>query len=132
MPLSEEELSYAADRIYGNDYNRDNKAEYEKGLNYKMLKHFKRYLVAGTNQDWIDKVIDEKEGSIELLPRPLVSDYSSLKQQGLIIEANDLLVPISRWRLGYLFEKESIDKSQDPWILNDCSYSKEVGLEING
>jgi CRISPR-associated endonuclease/helicase Cas3 len=130
MPLSEAELNHAADRVYGNGYNADDKTEYEDGLNYKRLKHWKQYLVAGTNQDWIDQVIDEKEGTIELLPEPLVGGYRTLKQQGLTIEANDLLVPVGRWRLSYLFDTDRIDTSQDPWVLTSCRYTKELGLEI--
>jgi hypothetical protein len=69
IPL-EEELNHAADRVYGNGYSAENQTEYE-GLNYRELKHFKPCLVAGTNQDWIDQVIDEREGSTNLLPEPL-------------------------------------------------------------
>jgi CRISPR-associated endonuclease/helicase Cas3 len=130
MPLSEEELNHAADRVYCSGYNADDKREYEDGLNYKQLKQWKRYLVAGTNQDWIDQVIDEKEGTIELLPEPLAREYRTLKQQRLIIEANDLLVPVGRWRLPYLFDNNRIDTSQDPWVLTDCRYTKELGLVI--
>lgn len=58
-------MNYAADvRIYGKGYSPDNQEDYEEALNYPHIKKFKRYLVAGTNQDWIDDVIDEKEGSI--------------------------------------------------------------------
>lgn len=130
MPLSEEELQHAADSVYGNGYNANDKAEYEDGLNYNPLKHWKQYLVAGTNQDWIDQVIDEKEGTIDLLPELLTGEYRTLKGQGLAIEANDLLVPVGRWRLPYLFDENKIDTSQDPWILTGCRYSKEIGLEI--
>jgi hypothetical protein len=131
-PLTEEELNDAADRVYGNGYNTDDqKTEYETGLNYEQLKNFRQYLVAGTNQDWIDKVIErEKEGSIDLLPGPLVSEYWLLKQQRLIIKANDLLVPVGRYKVADLLRDERIDKSQEPWTLKDCSYSKEIGLEV--
>lgn len=130
MPLSEEELNSAADDVYGNGYNGDDKVEYEDGLNYDRLKYWKRYLVAGTNQDWIDEVIDKQEGSEELLPKPLLGEYSMLKQKGLTIEANDLLVPVGRWRLSYLFNEGRIDTSQDPWFLTGCRYSREIGLEV--
>jgi CRISPR-associated endonuclease/helicase Cas3 len=130
MPLSEEELNHAADMVYGNGYNLDDRADYEDGLNYERLKYWKRYLVAGTDQDWIEQVIDEKEGTVELLPDSLVGEYRILNQQGLTIEANDLLVPVGRWRLPYLFNENKIDNSQDPWILDGCRYSREIGLEV--
>jgi hypothetical protein len=114
MPLSEEDLNHAAERVCGNNYNADDKAEYEDGLNYRRLKHWERYLVAGTNQDLIDRVMDGKDGTIELLLGPLAGRYKTLKQQGLTIEANDLLVPVGRWRLSYLSDNDTIDTSQDP------------------
>lgn len=130
VPLSEEELNHAADSVYGNDYIGDDKVEYEDGLNYQRLKYWKRHLIAGTNQDWIEEIIDEKEGSIELLPEPLLREYTTLKQEGLTIEANDLLVPVGRWRLPYLFNENRIDESQDPWVLTGCRYTRELGLEV--
>ena len=67
MPLSEEELNQAADSVYGNGYNSKDNADYQGGLNYRPLKCWKRYLAAGTNQDWIERVLDEQEGTEELL-----------------------------------------------------------------
>lgn len=64
MPLSEEDLNDAADCIYGNGYKGDDKKDYKDGLNYKPLKYWKKYLVAGTDrEDWIREIIDEKDGS---------------------------------------------------------------------
>jgi hypothetical protein len=98
MSLGEEDLNHAADRVYGKRYSPDNQEDYEEGLNYSPIKKFKKYLVAGTNQNRIDEVIDEKEGSIDLLPEPLVNEYTMLKNEGLKIEANNLLVPVGKWR----------------------------------
>ena len=123
-------MNRAADLVYGKGYGYDNQIEYEEGLNYSGIKKFKKYLVAGTSQDWIDEAMDEREGSEDLLPEPLVTEHDILKKQGLAIKANDLLVPIGRWRLPYLFKAGRIDTSPDPWILSDCDYSREIGLEI--
>jgi hypothetical protein len=121
----------AADRIYGNGYSGEDRAEYEDGLNYNPLKHWKKYLVAGTDrEDWVHEVIDEREGSEELLPEPLAGDYRTLREQGRTIRANNLLVPVGSWRLPYLFKEKRIDKSQDPWVLTGCRYTPDLGLEI--
>ena len=131
VPLSEEDLSNAADLIYGSGYKGDDKKDYKDGLNYKPLKCWKKYLVAGTDrEDWIREIIDEKDGSTELLPEALVGEYRTLKEQGLTIQANDLLVPIGDWRLPYLFNKNRIDKTQDPWVLTGCRYTKVIGLVV--
>ncbi len=125
-PLGEEDLNEAANRVYGECYNPDDQDDYQKGLNYEELKHFKKCLIAGTDQYWIDEVIDEKEGSIDLLPESLVEEYSILKRQGLIIKANNLIVPVGKWMLPFLLQDNRIDKSQDPWVLTDCRYTKEL------
>jgi hypothetical protein len=93
MPLSEEALNQAADDVYGSGYTGDDLSNYKDGLNYKQLKQFRRYLKAGTSEDWIDVVIEPNEGTIELLPEPIYKQYSDLKAEGLTIAANDLLVP---------------------------------------
>ena len=72
-------------------------------------------------------MIDEKEGTIDLLPESLVGEYSALKH---MIEANDLLVPVGRRRLLDLFDNNRIDMLQDPWVLSGCRYTKELGLEL--
>lgn len=95
MPLSEEELNHAADRIYGNGYRGDDKIDYEDGLNYNPLKYWKENLVAGTDkEEWIREIIDDldvREGTKELPPEPLIEEYRSPKERGRTIEANDLL-----------------------------------------
>lgn len=40
-----------------------------------------------------NEIIDEKDGSTELLPEALVEEYMTLKEQGLTTQVNDLLVP---------------------------------------
>jgi hypothetical protein len=39
-----------------------------------MLKGFKENLVAGTDQDWAEEIIDEQEGSVDVLPEQLVKE----------------------------------------------------------
>ena len=63
---------------------------------------------------WIDKILDKQEGTIELLPEQLLDDYNRLREEGLTIEANDLLVPVPRYRYGELIEGGKIDKQAGP------------------
>jgi hypothetical protein len=136
MPLSEEALNQAADDVYGSGYTGDDLSNYNDGLNYKQLKQFRRYLKAGTSEDWIDVVIEPKEGTVELLPEPLAKQYSDLKSEGLTIAANDLLVPVGRWIIPGLIKDGRLDSEiepgsrSDPWLLKDCKYSTEAGLEL--
>jgi CRISPR-associated endonuclease/helicase Cas3 len=136
MPISEESLNEAADDVYGSGYTGDDMRNYKDGLNYKQLKQFRRYLKAGTSEDWIDVVIEPNEGTIELLPESLYKQYSDLKAEGLTIAANDLLVPVGRWMIPGLIKDGRLDSETepgsrlDPWLLKGCKYSREVGLEL--
>jgi len=128
MPLSEEDLNYAADQVYGNGYDLDDQIEYYEGLEFKPLKQWERYLTAGVSKPWIEDIIDEKEGSIELLHEQFQDENSRLREQGKYIAANSLLIPVGKWALSQL----EIDKEQDPWVLLgfNCRYSENIGLEI--
>jgi CRISPR-associated endonuclease/helicase Cas3 len=131
MPLSEEDLNAAADDVYGSGYNADDQAKYKQGLDYEQLKEFKRCLVAGTSENWIDVAIEKNEGTVELLPEPLAAQYDALKQDHLTVAANDLLVPVGIWLIPGLVKYGRLDTEQDPWKLSGCRYSKQMGLEID-
>jgi len=126
-PLVEEMLNDAADHVYGKGYNHDNQIEYNEGLHCIQIKD----MVAGTNRDWVEDIIKDNEGSVEVLPEPLVDEHNIKKKEGLIIEALGLCVPVGNWRLAQLFRENRIDTSHDPWILIGCRYSPKLGLEVH-
>lgn len=124
-PLRETDLIQAADRVYAHGYNDEDKFRYEQALNHPLIKDFEKNLVAGVNYDWVEDVIDKTDGTIELLPISLLAKYKELEDVGLIIEANDLLVPFRVRKVHAL--AGYIDKSYDPWIIN-MPYSEDTGL----
>lgn len=119
MPLSEEALNQAADDVYGSGYTDDDLS------NYNELKQFRRYLKARTSEDWVDVVIEPNEGTIELLPEPLSKLYNDLT-----IAANDLLVPVGGWMIPGLMKDGRLGRETDRWLVKDCKYSSEIGLEL--
>jgi CRISPR-associated endonuclease/helicase Cas3 len=124
-PLGEDLLT-AADHVYGEGYNHDNQIEYKEGLNCIQIND----MIAGTNRDWVDDLIKDNEGNVEVLPEPLIDEYYAKKKEGLLIEALGLCVAVGRWRLDVLFKENRVDTSHDPWILRNCIYSPKLGLEI--
>ncbi len=127
--LLNESLNQAADSVYGNDYSGNDLTDYEEGLDYKPLRQWERYLTAGVSKDWIEEVIDEKEGTVELLHEQFLDQYRDLREnQKLFIKANNLLIPVGKWALSKL----EIDKEQEPWILlgSNRRYTEKAGLEI--
>jgi hypothetical protein len=68
-----------------------------------------------------------------LLLEQFIPKYNMLREKKLYLEADNLLIPVSNWRLDrYLIRDGYIDfNSADNWVLRDCNYSKEIGLEIS-
>lgn len=126
-PISEKDLIEAADNVYGDGYQGEDKKKFEEGLNHPDIKEFQKHLLAGSHQDWVDSIIEKTDGISEVLPISLHEKYMNKRNEGLWIEANSLLVPVRfRTIMGSI---DKIDKSSDPWII-DCLYSPEEGLKI--
>ncbi|SRR5579884_887660 len=125
--LGEKDLVDIADRVYAGGYNSDDNHVFEEALNHQMISHFED-LVMGIHEDWVDKIIDNTDSTIDVLPQELVARYDQLYNSGLIIEANDLLVPIRVKKMYYL--KDLVDRSHDPMILK-LPYSSTTGISLN-
>lgn len=125
--VGENELIDSADRVYANGYDEENEILFQEALNHRLIKDFQANLIAGIHREWVQDVIEKLDGTIEILPVSLLSEYRDYEERGLKIEADDLLVPV---RLRSVFKvREYIDFSDEPWRTN-MSYSKEKGLEL--
>ncbi len=128
-PLEERNLVDAADIVYSEGYTGDSKHLYEQAINHPRIKNFEANLVAGTSYDWVEEVIKELDGTIEVLPASLKQDYERLAEIGLKVEAYNLLVPVRAIQILSLIE--FVDRSSDPWII-DMPYSEKYGLDLSG
>lgn len=125
--FGESKLVDAADRVYANGYNEENESLFQQALNHPLIKDFQDNLTAGVHRDWVQDLIEKSDGTVEVLPVSLYNEYKEYEQQGLKIEADNLLVPM---RFRSLFSVgEYVDFSSEPWMTN-LSYSKETGLEL--
>ena len=126
-PISERDLIIAADRVYENGYQGHDKQAFDEGFNHPDIVDLETRLLAGAHQDWVEQVIEKTDGTVEVLPASLVTEYETRRQQGLWVEANALLVSIrlKSWNAV----KARLNTSADPWVL-DCSYSSTRGLEM--
>ncbi|CAG0995991.1 CRISPR-associated nuclease/helicase Cas3 [Methanosarcinales archaeon] len=126
-PISEKDLVEAADRVYGEGYQGEDKTKFEEGFNHPDLAEFEEHFLAGAYRGWVEDLIEKTDGVIEVLPKCLIREYKKREEDGLWIEANSLLVPVREKSLAWL--KPKIDMSNDPWIAN-LSYTSDKGLEI--
>lgn len=126
-PISERDLIEAADRVYGEGYQGDDKTKFEEGLNHPDIREFEDHLLAGAHRDWVEEIVEKTDGIVEILPKCLQQKYEERKEDGLWIEANSLLVPVRSKSLSWLRSK--LDMSTDPWMAN-FGYTSEKGLEV--
>jgi CRISPR-associated endonuclease/helicase Cas3 len=128
-PISENDLVDVADRIYGAGYQAEELDRFESALHHQDLENIEEQLIAGTHQEWIDKVIDNSDGHVEVLPKKWENRYKKLFEDGLWLEANTLLVPLRVSSLSYIRRLNRVNKSVDPWIV-DCPYTEQIGLDL--
>lgn len=128
-PLSENDLVEASNRVYSAGYQADDKIKYEEGLNHPDIKDFERNILAGAHQQWVEQVIDKSDGTLEILPAVLKDDYNDKENQGLLLEANDLLVPVRVRSVQKI--KRYLDTTKDIWVINQ-PYSEKLGLSFDG
>ena len=122
-PVSEADLVEAANAVYGDGYEGDERKAFDEGLNHPDLVAFERNLLAGAHQEWIEQVIENADGRVEVLPKDKTAEYEERKKLGLWVEANMLLVPVRLQAVRHL-----LDFSSEPWTIS-CPYSSALGLE---
>lgn len=126
-PLREIDLLDVANQVYHSGYSGEDLERYNNALNHPLIKSYKERLVAGFHNDWTDEIIDKTDGTVELLPQCLATQYADHQSKGLWLESNRLLVPIRTASLRYL--SDYLDKKSDPWIIKK-PYSASLGLSL--
>lgn len=122
-PIGELDLVGAADEVYSSGYCNGERTVFEEGLNHPDLTSFRSSLVAGTHREWVGDVIEQLDGMIEVLPAGLRKAYEEKLEQGLWIEAANMLVPVRVRSLRSL----GITQEGDLWITR-CRYTPNTGL----
>lgn len=125
-PISERDLVIAADNVYKNGYQGEDKVKFEEGYNHPDIHNFESELLAGAYQPWVESVIERTDGICEVLPISLKNEYLNKLREGLWIEANSLLVPL---RVKKLHSLQSIlRKEEEDLLVINCLYLPDEGL----
>lgn len=125
-PISEKDLVTAADRVYRNGYQGEDKTKFDEGFNHTDIRDFESRLLAGTYRNWVEAIIEKTDGIFEVLPINLKNEYEDKRKKGLWIEANSLLVPLRSRKIFGL--KGVLHTETDPWMIN-CLYLPDEGLK---
>lgn len=124
-PLSESEIVVAADRVYKDGFNQEEKRLFDSGIGNIEIRNFESEMLAGASADWKDEVLSDQVG-IDVLPRGLLDEFQSLTEKKLFVEAYSLLVPVQYWNLG----KYNAFQNQNIFVI-DWPYSPLTGLGVD-
>ncbi|MDR4507317.1 MAG: CRISPR-associated helicase Cas3' [Candidatus Brocadiaceae bacterium] len=124
MPVSEFDIIKAADNVYKDGYNKEEDQEFKNALHHPDLVDFENRMIAGCHRNWIEDTIEQSDKTIEVLPSKKMEAYEKRRNNGLWIEADNLLVPI-RARSIYKFGSLLNLKEDPPKIYIEYS---ELGL----
>lgn len=132
--LTETDLINAADAVYADGYEKKEREEFERALNYPELKDFDKHTVAGIYRNWVEDVIEGTDQSIEVLPEACHDEYVRLRSDKRWIEAGMLLVPLRVTQFGVLRSKGYIEPiiEDDGVFAITAPYDSKVGLQITG
>lgn len=124
-PISEHDLVTTCDQVYANGYEGEDLDTFRDHLGHRYLTQFESMIVAGDHENWIDKVIENVDNRIEVLPACLLSEFNQLREQRRWLEADALMVsiPSRSTRL-----QKYIRDDGDPWVIN-LPYTSN-GLEM--
>ncbi len=139
--LSEDNLVEILNSIYRGGYCGDLLERYERGLHHPSIENFDENIIAGTYNDWIENVIDNSDGQIEVLPFKCVDDsgnetslrdkFVQLQRDREYLKARMLLVPIRVTQFFIAKQKGTIrkDSNIDEWVTT-LRYSNKLGLDL--
>ncbi len=132
--LTETDLINAADAVYADGYEKKEREEFERALNYPELKNFDEHTVAGVYRNWVEDVIEGTDQSIEVLPEVCHDEYVRLRSDKRWIEAGMLLVPMRVTQFGMLRLKGYTEPilEDDGVFAITAPYDSKIGLQITG
>lgn len=132
-PVSEDDLVSIANRVYRDGFNAEQQILFDMALSHPDLTEIESQLVAGAYQDWAERVLDQSDERVEVLPDYYEAKYQDLIERKLWLPATSLLVPVRSASLKNLQNDPRrfrfVDTSVKPWIVH-CPYDPKMGLDL--
>ncbi|HTN08485.1 CRISPR-associated helicase Cas3' [Agriterribacter sp.] len=139
--LSEQDIVSILNEVYSEENLIEWYKEYNRGKNYTEVNDFENVMIAGTHEDWTDKIIEKSDGQIEILPFNKIDDkgnivclyneYIDMIKQGNYIKARMLLVSVRIGSFQQAKQKGLIRKRKgfDVYV-TELEYSSKQGLNL--
>lgn len=125
-PLSEEDIVGICNQVYRNGYTAEEEAIFDERFNYPPIAEFEEHIVSGQHKNWIEKIIEERSGRGDVLPRECLMEYKDLTEKKQWLDADALLV--NNVYLSGI--RDFLEPKRNLWIAN-LQYGKN-GLEVPG
>lgn len=130
--LSEADLVRIVDEVYRDGYVGPALDEFKRGLGNQDISQFRQRIIPGSYRSWVDDILDQTDGQIEVLPDVLTEEYDERCENREYIGAELLLVPI---RIGQKFKAEKMgalyyDEERREHITT-LGYSSSLGLDLS-
>jgi CRISPR-associated endonuclease/helicase Cas3 len=140
--LTEQELTEIVNEVYGDGYQDESLKDYQRGLCNSTINRFDEEIIAGTHRAWVEDVIENSDGQIEVLPVEGIDEngvtYSILEEFEHhhkiknYLQAKELLVPIRIGQWWKLKNERSINYNEilKEWCTS-IAYSTRKGLDLS-
>lgn len=139
--LTEQQLTEIVNDVYGEGYQGDALTDYQRGLTNTTIRKFESEIIAGAHQAWVEKVIENSDGQIEVLPIEGVNEYNETYsileefkrhyKSGSLLQAKELLVPIriGQWHKMKNEKRVYFDEGIREWCTT-LKYNSRIGLDL--
>jgi CRISPR-associated endonuclease/helicase Cas3 len=139
--LTEQQLTEIVNEVYGDGYQDEALEYYQHGLCNSTINKFDDEIIAGTHRAWVEDVIENSDGQIEVLPvegvdengnvYSILEKFEQYRKNKSYLQAKGLLVPIrigQWWKLKSertIYYKETLKE----WCTS-LSYTAKKGLDL--
>jgi CRISPR-associated endonuclease/helicase Cas3 len=141
--LTEQQLTEIVNEVYGDGYQDEALKDYRRGLCNSTINGFDDEIIAGTHRAWVDEVIENSDGQIEVLPvngvdengnaYSILEEFETYRKDKAYLKAKELLVPIRIGQWWRLKNERTIryDETSREWCTT-LPYSMRKGLDLSG
>jgi CRISPR-associated endonuclease/helicase Cas3 len=140
--LTEVQLTEIVNQVYGDGYQEEALKDYQRGLRNTTINNFDDEIIAGSHRAWVEDVIENSDGQIEVLPVDgidkngrtfsILEQFEQDRRNKSYLEARDLLVPIRIAQWWKLRNDKSIyyNETLREWCTT-LAYSARTGLDLS-
>jgi CRISPR-associated endonuclease/helicase Cas3 len=140
--LTEQQLTEIVNEVYGEGYKGESLKDYQRGLCNSTINRFDEEIIAGTHRAWVEDIIENSDGQIEVLPLEGIDENGSIysileefeqhRKSRNYLQAKELLIPIRTGQWWKLKNERVVyyNETLKEWCTTRA-YSTRKGLDLS-